>query len=556
MVLLIWIDTRHRPESLLVKGIITGKAHKGAFRLAKMKCNLCKWLKEKRGSREVVLVVVSVGLLLDNMLFTVVVPIIPSFLYEKEHVNGNTSIVQLTSSQSATNSSFEYIYSLFDNSSISSGDPEHHRNPHSQGTNDKIQGPPKNETCTREKSVLEDENVQVGLLFASKAILQLLVNPLVGLITNRVGYDTPLFCGFVIMFLSTIMFAFSGTYTLLFVARSLQGVGSSFSTVAGLGMLANVYTDDYERGKAMGIALGGLALGVLTGAPFGSVMYEFVGKSSPFLVLAALALLDGALQLFFLKPSKFSPGSIAPTSYLLLLKDPYILVAAGALWIANMAVGVLEPTLPIWMMETMCSPSWQLGLAFLPASISYLLCTNLFGTLSHKMGRWLCTLVGMLVVGVSLLCVPLAVNIYGLIGPNAGIGIALGMVDASIMPIMGHLVDLRHTSVYGGIYAISDIALCLGFAVGPATGGAIAKAIGFTWLMVIIGILNIIYAPLCLFLRNPPAREEKLAIINQECSMQTRTYMTQSNTPDLPLSDHSSDEENGAIRNRTEEIPH
>lgn len=29
------------------------------------------------------------------------------------------------------------------------------------------------------------------------------------------------------------------------------------------------------------------------GAPFGSVMYEFVGKSSPFLILAFLALLDG-----------------------------------------------------------------------------------------------------------------------------------------------------------------------------------------------------------------------------------------------------------------------
>lgn len=29
------------------------------------------------------------------------------------------------------------------------------------------------------------------------------------------------------------------------------------------------------------------------GAPFGSVMYEFVGKSAPFLILAFLALLDG-----------------------------------------------------------------------------------------------------------------------------------------------------------------------------------------------------------------------------------------------------------------------
>lgn len=33
----------------------------------------------------------------------------------------------------------------------------------------------------------------------------------------------------------------------------------------GMGMLASVYTDDEERGNAMGIALGGLAMGVLGG---------------------------------------------------------------------------------------------------------------------------------------------------------------------------------------------------------------------------------------------------------------------------------------------------
>ncbi|XP_075132205.1 chromaffin granule amine transporter isoform X2 [Leptodactylus fuscus] len=485
-----------------------------------MEWSPCRWLNEKRGSRQVVLVVVSVALLLDNMLFTVVVPIIPSFLYEKEHKSENTSVV-LTSSSPAATPSFATIYSYYDNATFSSGRPDH------QGILNKTQVAPQNDSCKKETSVLKEENVQVGLLFASKAILQLLVNPIVGLITNRVGYDMPMFCGFIILFMSTI----------------------------SLGMLANVYTDDYERGQAMGIALGGLALGVLTGAPFGSVMYEFVGKASPFLVLAVLALLDGALQLCLLRPSKFTPGSIPATPYLALLSDPYILVAAGALWIANMAIGVMEPTLPIWMMETMCSPNLQLGLAFLPASVSYLLCTNLFGTLSHKMGRWLCTLLGMIIVGISLLCVPLAVNIYGLIGPNAGIGIALGMVDASIMPIMGQLVDLRHTSVYGGIYAISDIALCMGFAVGPSTGGAIAKAIGFPWLMVIIGVLNIVYAPLCLFLRSPPAREEKMAILTQECPMQTKTYRTQSYTPDLPLSDHSSDEDISMPQNRTMRIP-
>lgn len=38
---------------------------------------------------------------------------------------------------------------------------------------------------------------------------------------------------------------------------------SRFLSCVGMGMLASVYTDDEERGNAMGIALGGLALGVL-----------------------------------------------------------------------------------------------------------------------------------------------------------------------------------------------------------------------------------------------------------------------------------------------------
>ncbi|MEE6508192.1 hypothetical protein FKM82_019764, partial [Ascaphus truei] len=365
-------------------------------------------------------------------------------------------------------------------------------------------------SCYKGNGFLRDENLRVGLLFASKAVFELLTSPFVGLLTNRVGYDTPMFCGFIILFLSTVMFAFSGTYALLFLARCLQGVGSSFSCVAGLGMLASVYPDDIERGQAMGIALGGLAVGILLGAPFGSVMYEFVGKTSPFLILAVLTLLDGGEEWCVLIHRVMFPQSAAPTSFFNLLKDPYILVAAGSLCFSNMGIGMLEATLPIRMMEIMCAPNWQLGVAFLPASIAFLVCTNLFGILSHKIGRWLCCLLGMIVMGISLVCIPLANNIYKLIVPVAGIGIGLGMVNGSIMPIMGHLVDLRHTSVYGGVYAISDIAFCLGYAVGPSTGGAIVSTIGFFWLMVIIGVLNIIYAPLCIILRNPPAKEEKM----------------------------------------------
>uniref|UniRef100_A0A2I2Y3A9 Solute carrier family 18 member A1 n=1 Tax=Gorilla gorilla gorilla TaxID=9595 RepID=A0A2I2Y3A9_GORGO len=494
-------------------------------------------LKEGRASRQLVLVVVFVALLLDNMLFTVVVPIVPTFLYDMEfkEVNSSLHLGHAGSSPHALASpAFSTIFSFFNNNTVA---VEESVPSGIAWMNDtaSTNPPPATEaisahknSCLQGTEFLEEENTRVGVLFASKAVMQLLVNPFVGPLTNRIGYHIPMFAGFVIMFLSTVMFAFSGTYTLLFVARTLQGIGSSFSSVAGLGMLASVYTDDHERGRAMGTALGGLALGLLVGAPFGSVMYEFVGKSAPFLFLAFLALLDGGKGLPSLCFSKTLTS--------------WWLVSPGSICFANMGVAILEPTLPIWMMQTMCSPKWQLGLAFLPASVSYLIGTNLFGVLANRMGRWLCSLIGMLVVGASLLCVPLAHNIFGLIGPNAGLGLAIGMVDSSMMPIMGHLVDLRHTSVYGSVYAIADVAFCMGFAIGPSTGGAIVKAIGFPWLMVITGVINIVYAPLCYYLRSPPAKEEKLAILSQDCPMETRMYATQKPTKEFPLGEDSDEE--------------
>uniref|UniRef100_A0A8D1SV18 Major facilitator superfamily (MFS) profile domain-containing protein n=1 Tax=Sus scrofa TaxID=9823 RepID=A0A8D1SV18_PIG len=445
-------------------------------------------LKKGRGSPKLVLLVVFVALLLDNMLLTVVVPIVPTYLYAIEFKDVNTSLYlgPTSTTQPALASAFSTIFSFFENNTVAIEESVPSGTAWTNGTSGTTP-PPVTEAiathknnCFQGTEFLKEENIWVGVLFASKALMQLLVNPFVGPLTNRIGYHIPMFAGFVIMFMSTVMFAFSGTYTLLFVARTLQGIGSSFSSVAGLGMLASVYTDDHERGKAMGIALGGLALGVLVGAPFGSVMYVFFGKVVPFLILAFLALLDGALQLCILQPSTVSPESAKGTPLLTLLQDPYILVAA-----------------------------------------------------------WLCSLVGMVIVGTSLLCVPLAHNIFGLIGPNAGLGFSIGMVDSSMMPIMGHLVDLRHAPVYGSVYAIADVAFCMGFAIGPSTGGAIVRAIGFPWLMVIIGVVNIIYAPLCCYLRSPPAKEEKLAILSQDCPLETRMYAAEPHMREFPLGDDS-----------------
>jgi len=448
-----------------------------------------------RESRKLVLIIVAIALLLDNMLLTTVVPIIPEFLYEIRHRND----MKTTATQSPATTEAEW--SQFTNMSDQMIEQEMYNTTTTLPTT----------TLSLEEKKhkeLVEENLEVGVMFASKAFVQLLANPFVGPLTNRIGYSIPMFAGFFIMFVSTIIFAFGRSYTVLFFARALQGIGSSCSSVSGMGMLADRYPDDKERGNAMGIALGGLALGVLIGPPFGGFMYQFVGKTAPFLVLAFLALMDGCLQMLVLQPNVDRNDEPAP-SLKALIADPYIQICAGAITFANMGIAMLEPSLPLHMMDTMGSNRLELGAAFLPASISYLIGTNLFGPLGHRMGRWKAALIGLAVIGVSLMFIPFATRPPQLIIPMGGLGFAIGMVDSSMMPELGNLVDLRHSSVYGGVYAIGDVAFCVGFAVGPALSGTLVKDFGFASMLVGIGFICFLYCPLLLLLRDPPGRSEQ-----------------------------------------------
>ncbi|VDQ04803.1 unnamed protein product [Trichobilharzia regenti] len=59
-------------------------------------------------------------------------------------------------------------------------------------------------------------------------------------------------------------------------------------------MLATYFIDEVERGHAFAFALSGLAIGVLIGAPYGGVLFQFISKEAPFLILAGLTAVNGS----------------------------------------------------------------------------------------------------------------------------------------------------------------------------------------------------------------------------------------------------------------------
>ena len=218
----------------------------------------------------------------------------------------------------------------------------------------------------------EGEDTGIGYLFASKAAIQILIGPFAGTVIDRIGYDWPMMFGLTVMFFSTLLFAIGDTYSMLFFARALQGVGSAFADTGGLSMIADRYTEESERSKALGIALAFISFGCLVAPPFGGILYEFCGKSVPFVILAFVCLLDGILLLLIMRPMKakqHEEGYVRPsgTPIWKLLIDPHIACCSGALVVANVSLAFLEPTISKWMDATMNADEWQQGMIWLPA---------------------------------------------------------------------------------------------------------------------------------------------------------------------------------------------
>ncbi|KAJ8360273.1 hypothetical protein SKAU_G00167980 [Synaphobranchus kaupii] len=308
------------------------------------------------------------------------------------------------------------------------------------------------------------------------------------------------------MFLSTSIFAFAENYATLFVARSLQGLGSAFADTSGLAMIADKYTEEAERSKALGIALAFISFGSLVAPPFGGILYEFVGKRVPFIVLACICFIDGMLCFTVLKPFSNRTRENMPvgTPIYRLMIDPYIAVVAGALTTCNIPLAFLEPTIANWMEATMDSTQWEIGMTWLPSFFPHVLGVYITVKLAAQYPhlQWFYGALGMVIIGASSCTVPACKNFEQLIAPLCGICFGIALVDTALLPTLAFLVDVRHVSVYGSVYAIADISYCVAYALGPIVAGQIVHDLGFVQLNLGMGLANMLYAPALLLLRN------------------------------------------------------
>uniref|UniRef100_B3P8G0 GG12415 n=1 Tax=Drosophila erecta TaxID=7220 RepID=B3P8G0_DROER len=524
-------------------------------------------------NRCLIAVIVYLALLLDNMLLTVIVPILPDYLASLEadtssavvlsledtssisklgHRTGespggahphlyiskhpipgksmvNFTLFQLSTEGTTTSSSTTTTTTTSTHNSTSMQSPSKLTDGQSGGTNVTGIGighghghgnghksrnrklapgnPPTHESSASSNNnnnkelTLKQENGSIGLLLAMKALVQLIFNPIVGNASSKFGYRLPIVIGTFFLLLSSLVFTVGESYWALLMARAVQGVGSACINICGMSLVAQHYPEEARRSKVMGIILGSIALGVLLGYPFGGILYDLMGKSAPFIILSTLMFLSLGLQLLTMDLT-VQPEVVVEDSpkWRTLLECKMILAIVLAIWFSTSTMAMLEPY-----------------------SVGYFVGTNFFGSVAYKYGQVKVSCVSLLLVGVASILIPSATTVAQLLMPHFALGLGIGVIDAALVPLLATFVDATLSqeeqgegsssmSSYGTVYAIQQTSVSLAYCLAPLIGGELAQTFGFAWLMRIVGIFNMIYGPVLVYLHqkyDPKALRER-----------------------------------------------
>ncbi|XP_066261120.1 synaptic vesicular amine transporter-like [Euwallacea similis] len=421
--------------------------------------------------RFVVFVVVYMMFLLDNVLLTVVVPIIPDYLFSNilNYSNLNVS--------------------------------------HSR------YGPASLSPLQRKYETLEKDNGPLGALLASKAFVQLAFTPVIGYLTQIVDCSIPLLLGSCNMLVAAMLFAYGNSYGVLILARALHGSSSAAVAVSGMCLLAKNVPRN-SRNRLMPLAFGGIALGVLIGYPLGGAAYQLLGKTAPFMFIAIFIILSIVLQVIYLKatsePQDQNTKEGSYDQWLILLKDKVTVISGLAICICTSSMAVLEPCVPMWLLVHMKPrpTKWQLGAVFIPDSLGYFIGSHFAGLLPVQ--PWRIAISAMVVSGLSCCYLPLANTMSQLAIPHLGLGLGVGAVDASLVPLLANFVDNKGSAQYGPVYAFQQAAVAVAYSFGPLLGGQAVELVGFPWLIRLVGFLNLMFCPLLLEIEGQDGQRKPL----------------------------------------------
>jgi DHA1 family solute carrier family 18 vesicular amine transporter 1/2 len=337
----------------------------------------------------------------------------------------------------------------------------------------------------------------LGMLFASYAIGNIVAALPFGLISDRFGRRPFLVFGMLAMAGAFVLYAYSTTYTSLFLSRFLDGVTAAANWSVGLAIIADIYPAG-ERGKGMGTVMAVMGAGSIAGPALGGVLNDWIGYKAPFLMVAIVCVAGGVFALFSgeLKRLQRSAtearyGSIARR----VLAYPGMVLVVVVVMMGTVSLGLLEPLFPVFLQDNLGLGSTGIGLLFALTVLAYSIVSPYAGRISDRAGKRGVMSLGLLATAVVAPLLVFSHNLALTAALFALCGISIALFETPTLPFIADRISGgAEGEVYGTAFGIFNMAWAIGYMLGPAAGGFLASRHGLPTTLIILSVPLVILA--------------------------------------------------------------
>src|SRR5207253_2551973 len=210
---------------------------------------------------------------------------------------------------------------------------------------------------------------QVGLLFASYSVMQLVFAPVLGRLSDKYGRRPVLLVSILGTCAGFLILGFATTLWMLFVGRIIDGIsGGNISTAQAY--IADVTTKE-NRAKGMGLIGAAFGLGFVFGPAIGGILSRW-GINVPFLFAGGLAFAN-AILLYFTLPETVTPDHPARVSaasgrgwkqLIDSLKRPRLGFVLTIYFLSIVAFSIMTASFSLFLMFRLGYDAWHNGWIF------------------------------------------------------------------------------------------------------------------------------------------------------------------------------------------------
>ena len=319
----------------------------------------------------------------------------------------------------------------------------------------------------------------IGLLGTVFSLMQFLVAPLAGRLSDRIGRRPVIIYGLLASAVAYAALALADSLALIFAARILGGVAGG-NIPAAQAYIADV-TAPEDRAKGMGLIGAAFGLGFVFGPAIGGVLTR-IGPSAPMWCAGALCLLNCLAAVLLLPESRRGSPTTVSLGRLDLFRrarrHPGLVRLLLVFFMVSAAFSGFEATFALFTERRFGFTAETIGYVF--AFIGVILATVnglLVGRVVPRLGERRTVPLALGAIALGLLLIPMAPTVLALFAVCGTIALGMGFNNPALTSMVSRLSD---PAEQGGMLGLAQSLAALGRIAGPAWGGYLFENLGMT----------------------------------------------------------------------------